>query len=92
MLEIIKHALEDLKDRSNISIYVEPADYEFVSKRKEELEELLEADELISIYADQHLNQGDCVIKHPFGQLEVGIDVQLKQIKTALEEIVLENQ
>lgn len=90
--DIIKHAIVDLKERSNLSIYVHPADYDYVLMRKEELEELLEDGELISIHADDRMNQGDCVIKHPYGELEIGIDVQLKQIKAALEEKITENQ
>lgn len=91
LVEMIKHAVEDLQKRSNISIYVQPADYEFVMNGKEELEVLLEDGEIISIYADENLNPGDCVIKHPYGQLRIGIDVQLQQIKTALEEKLSEN-
>ncbi len=91
LVEMIKYAIDDLQKRSNISIYVQPADYEFVMNGKEELETLLEDGEIISIYADENLNPGDCVIKHPYGQLRIGIDVQLQQIKTALEEKLSEN-
>ena len=90
-INIVKKAIEELKDTSNISIYLHPQDYEFVSKQKEELEQLVEDDEIISIYCDQHLNKGDCVIKHPFGQIDTGIDTQLQQIKRALEEKITEN-
>src|SRR5690625_2125220 len=90
--EIVKQALKDLKDKSNISIYVHHTDYEFVMNRKEELEEILDEGQLLSIYIDDQMNQGDCIIKHPFGQVDIGIDVQLSQIKAALEEKILENQ
>ncbi len=90
--EILKHGLQDLKDKSDISTYVHPSDYEYVMKRKEELEELLEEGQLLSIYADDQMNTGDCLIKHPFGQVEIGIDVQLQQIKAALEENISENE
>lgn len=45
---------------------------------------------MISIYADQQLQEGDCTIKHPHGQVDVGIDLQLRQIKNMLAEKVAE--
>ena len=90
-LSIITKAIEELKDHSHVTIYVHPNEYSFVVKQKEELEQLVEEGEMISIYIDQQLNPGDCVIKHPFGQLNVGIDSQLQQIKNALVENIMEN-
>lgn len=88
---IIQRAIDELQDRSEITIYVHPDDYPFVIKQKSELEQLLEDDEIISIYMDPQLHGGDCLIKHPYGQLDVGIDSQLQQLKSALEQYVLEN-
>lgn len=90
--KILKEAMNDIKGRSEVVIYVSPSNYEFVMNRKEELELILEEGGIISVYVDQKMNQGDCVIKHSFGQVDVGIDVQLKQIKVALEEKLSENQ
>lgn len=89
---MVKEALEDLQKRSNISLYVNANDYEHVVSRKEELEELLEDGEIITIYNDEKLNDGDCFIKHPYGQLNISVDVQLKQIKSALLEKISERQ
>lgn len=86
MVDMVKEAMEDLQKRSNISLIVTPHDYEHVLSRKEELEELLEEGEVISIYNDERMNVGDCFIKHPYGQLNISVDVQLKQIKAALLE------
>lgn len=91
LLEIVKQGIAELKDRSEIAIYVAPTSYKFVMERKDELESLLEDGEIISVYLNQQMTQGDCLIKHAFGQIDVGIDVQLQQIKTALEEIIAEN-
>lgn len=89
-LPIVKHAIEELKERANIVIYVHPTKYHFLVEQKDELEQLLEEDELLSIYADKQLKDEDCVIKHPFGQIEVGIDTQLHQIKNVLAEKIAE--
>src|SRR5699024_3670236 len=68
MVEMVKEAMEDLQKRSNISLFINPHDYEHVLSRKEELEELLEVGEIISIYNDERRNVGDCCIRHPYGQ------------------------
>lgn len=90
--KIVKKAVEELKDHSHVTIYVHPDDYPILIKQKEELEQLLEDGEIISIYINQQLHPGDCSIKHPFGQIDVGIDSQLEQIKFALEEKIMEKQ
>src|SRR5699024_1188556 len=86
MVEMVKEAMEDLQKRSNISLFINPHDYEHVLSRKEELEELLEVGEIISIYNDERMHVGDRFIKHLYGQLYISVDVQLKQIKAALLE------
>jgi flagellar assembly protein FliH len=90
-LTIVKEAIETLQDRSHLTIYV-PSDYfSFVMQQKEELEGLLEDGNVLSIYADTGLEDGECAIKHPFGQIEVGIDVQLEQLKNMLIEKIRES-
>lgn len=89
---IISKAMDDLKDHSNISIYVSPKDYGLVMKQKDELEQSIQSGELLSIYVDTKLHEGDCIISDPFGQIDVSIDLQLQQIKNALEEKLMENQ
>lgn len=89
---IIRKAMEELKDHSHVAIYVSPKDYELVINQKDELEQSLQEGEILSIYVDQKLSQGDCILSHPFGQIDISIDLQLQQIKNALEEKLTENQ
>lgn len=89
---IIRKAMEDLKDHSNVAIHVSPNDYDLVMNQKDELEQSLKDGEILSIYVDQKLNEGDCIISHPYGQIDISIDLQLEQIKHALEQKLTENQ
>ena len=89
---MIRKAMEELKDHSNIAIYVSPNDYELVMNQKQELEQSVKDGELLSVYIDATLDEGDCVISHPFGQIDISLDVQLQQIKHALEEKIAENE
>lgn len=85
-ITIIKQAIEELRDKSNIVIYVHPNRYSILIDQKAELEQLLEKEDLLTVYMDKQLEENDCTIKHPFGQVDVGIDVQLQQIKDILAE------
>lgn len=91
-MAIVKQAIEQLIDKSNVAIYLHPDDYKIVQEQKEELEQLIDDDEVLSLYIEQDLQQGDCLIKHPFGQIDASIDTQLQQVKKALEEKLMENQ
>src|SRR5699024_6232203 len=78
-LHLVENAIEQLIDTSNVAIYLHPNDHAFLHGRKEELEQLLDDDEILSLYIDQDLNEGDCLIKHPFGQIDASVDTQLTQ-------------
>lgn len=87
---IVQEAIQDLKDSSNVEIYVHPNNYKLVLQQKEELEQMVRNEDVISVYADQNLDEHGCIIRHPYGQIDVSIDTQLKQIKHALEEKIAE--
>lgn len=85
-LSFVKEAIEELKDTSHIHVYVHASKYQIMIDQKQELEQLIEDEAMLSIYVNKQLQEEECIIMHPFGQMEVGVDVQLKQIKDALAE------
>lgn len=87
---IIGEAINELKNEAYIHIYCHPEAYELVVMQKPELEQIVGTKDLISIYVDPELKKTDCVIKHPNGQIDVSIDSQLRQVKNALFEKVME--
>lgn len=87
---IVEQAIQDLKDSSNVEIYVHPKQYKLIVHHKEELEQMVRNEDVISVYVDQNMDEYSCLIRHPFGQIDVSIDTQLKQIKHALEEKIAE--
>lgn len=90
MLTIINEAMTELYNEAYIHIYIHPEAYELVVKQKPELEQIVGTKDLISIYVDAELQKNDCIIKHPNGQIDAGLDSQLRQIKNALFEKVME--
>ncbi|MGM8211755.1 flagellar assembly protein FliH [Virgibacillus sp. W0430] len=91
-LPIVKTAITEMKELSKISIYLHPDDYEFVLKQKDDLIKSLDGDTKLSIYMDQKLAKNDCLIVHPNGQIDAGVDTQLQQIARALQEVSTESE
>lgn len=89
---VIEAAINEIKDQSIVSIYLHPNNYEYMLEQKNELKNSLVGDAKIEIYADYKMNEHDCLIKHPFGQIDASIDTQLEQIRSALEGLLLENE
>src|SRR5699024_4259079 len=89
-LAVIKESIKELQDDAYIHIYVNPDEYGHVVAQKSELEQIVGTKDLISIYADPELGKYDCIIKHPNGQIDASIDLQLRQIKNVLAEKVME--
>ncbi|MEN2766450.1 flagellar assembly protein FliH [Ornithinibacillus xuwenensis] len=91
-LPIVKEAINDIKDQRVLSIYLSPKNYAFVLAQKSELERILDKKTELSIYVNESLEQGSCVIEHPFGKVDASVDTQLSQIQQVLHEIVMENR
>ena len=91
-IHIVKAALKEIKNQSVISIYLHPVNYEIVFEQKAELKRILENDTKLSIYINEELAENACIIEHPFGQIDATVDTQLEQIRSALNEMVMESK
>jgi flagellar assembly protein FliH len=89
-LPVVKDAIQAIKDQRVLSIYLSPGNYEFVLAQKQELERVLESNAELSILVNEGLQEGSCIIEHPFGKIDASIDTQLSQIKQVLYELVME--
>src|SRR5699024_3215618 len=87
---ILGEAINELKNEAYIHIYCHPEAYELVVMQKPELEQIVGTKDLISIYVDAELKKTDGVIKHDTGHIHVSIGTQLRQVKNALFEKVME--
>lgn len=91
-LSIVKKAIEEIKDSSNILIYLHPKNYTAILQQKTELEQILNGDSNLSIYIDQSIAEDSCIIKHPFGQIDASVHTQLKQIHQAINDVYMESK
>ena len=89
-IEIVKAAIKEIKDQPIISIYLHPMNYQVVLQQKEELIQLLENEAKLSIYTKENIAEHSCLIEHPFGQIDASVDTQLGEIRSVLQNIVME--
>lgn len=90
ILNIVTAAITEIKDQSQISIYVHPDNYELLMKQKGELIHTLDGDTKLSIFINQKVTKNECLIEHPFGQIDASIDTQLEQIRDVLHQVTME--
>lgn len=88
VLPIVQTALNRVRDQEQVSMRVNPEDYEVVLQARQELQSLLKRESKLTIQADANLKNGDCVIETPYGAIDARIDTQLELIKTALKDMV----
>ena len=89
-IHIVKEALKEINDQSVVSIYLHPSNYEIVLTQKQELKRLIGNDTKLSLYINEELKEGSCIIEHPFGQIDASVDTQLEAIRNALKEFIME--
>lgn len=89
-LPIVLEAIESIKDQSEVVIYLHPANYDAVIEQKDELVQSLDGDTKLSIFIDHKLAENQCIIEHPFGQIDASIDTQLHQLRKALQDAMME--
>lgn len=89
---IVAEALKEIKDRSALTIFLNPKNYSHVVQHREELERGLNEDTVLSILIDDNLAENSCLIDHPFGQIDAGVDTQLASIQEVLHNYLLEQK
>ena len=91
-MPLVSEAINEVKDQTNVSIYLHPENYKTVIEQKHDLLQVLGPQVELSIFIDYELQPNDCVIEHTLGQIDASVDTQLKTIKDILEELRIENK
>jgi flagellar assembly protein FliH len=90
-VQIVKHAIKEVKDFSDINIIVHPHMFELVSQQKDELKALFTTDKKLYIYPSEELQETSCMIESSFGRIDASIDSQLAELKVKLLELLEED-
>ncbi len=85
VLNLVRSALERVRDQHQIIIHVSPDDYEFIIQSRRELQAVVGAEQTLTVTADAVLGKGGCLIETSFGTVEAGIDTQFESIRRVLQ-------
>ena len=85
VLELVRGALERVRDQNQLVIHVSPEDYEFILQSRHQLQAVVGAERTLTLTADTVLGKGGCLIETSFGTVEAGIDTQLESIRRVLQ-------
>ncbi|MDC3416396.1 flagellar assembly protein FliH [Aquibacillus salsiterrae] len=85
-LSLVKEVIREVKDQPTIALYVNVEDYQQVIVNKEDI---VSADSKadLSIYPDNSLSRGSCIVESPFGKIDASIDSQLEEVRSHLLEM-----
>jgi flagellar assembly protein FliH len=89
-VQLVKHAIKEVKDYTDINIMVHPSMYEMVLAQKDELKALFNGDKSLYIYPNEELRETGCLIESSFGRIDASIDSQLNELKVKLLELIEE--
>ncbi|MBT2708854.1 flagellar assembly protein FliH [Pseudomonas sp. ISL-84] len=87
-LSIVKKALKEAREYSEIQLHVNPVHYELLLSHKEELIMVFPKETDLYIYPDEELSHTSCIIESANGRIEASIDSQLEEIKRRLFELL----
>ncbi len=82
---MVNHAMEDMDDSKNFVIKVSSEDYKDIVSQKENIYGAQNPNISIEIFEDAKLEPLQCLIETENGIVDLSLDVQLKNLKTALK-------
>lgn len=82
---MVNHAMEDMDDSKNFVIKVSSEDYKEIVSQKENIYGAQNPNISIEIFEDAKLEPLQCLIETDNGIVNLSLDVQLKNLKTALK-------
>lgn len=87
-LSIVKRALKEAREYSEIQLHVNPLHYDLLLSHKEEMIIIFPKETDLYIYPDDDLSQTSCIIESANGRIEASVDSQLEEIKRRLFELL----
>jgi flagellar assembly protein FliH len=87
-LSIVKRALKEARDYTEIQLHVNPIHYGYILSQKEDLLAVFPKEVDIYIYPDEDLSKECCIIESANGRIEASIDSQLEEVKQKLLELL----
>jgi len=92
VLARVKEGVARILGVEKIKIRVHPGDLELVRNHRDRIRTMGDALREVVVEADDHLEQGDCILESDLGNIDARIATQLKQVEDALFDDIRTNQ
>lgn len=86
VVSVVKAAMAKVYNQEQVTIRVNPHDFDTVMLSKPELEAILQREQSISLVADQTVSRGGCLIDSQFGTVDARLENQLESLRKVLQE------
>lgn len=80
VMRIVRQAIQKVVDKEDIRIRVNPEDFEFVREAKDQLADLVENLNQITVVADETIAFGGCIVESKMGDVDARIEKQFQFI------------
>lgn len=88
IMALVKQAISRCTFKEKLIIRVAEDDYDCVNSNKEKLIMLTEGVNGLEIYCDKALTKGGCIVETSAGEINAGVNVQMKEIRKAFEYLI----
>ena len=88
IINLIRQGINNSTITGNIIIYVSPNDHAHVIEHKDEILSLTDGSVKVDIVKDLSLNDNDCIIETPFGNIDSSLNQQLETLVQDLKYIL----
>ncbi len=91
IVDMIQKVLSRRREKGSITLCVSPKHFAYIQDAREELLTSIDSLAELEIIPDSSVNDYGCVVRSSFGSIDAKIDTQLKEIKSALQQIAYRN-
>ena len=84
VVSIVKTTLDKVRNQKQLSIRINPMDFQAAIAAKGDFEVILQREQAIEFVADQTVSRGGCVIDSAFGSADARVETQLQSLLTAM--------
>lgn len=90
--ELIQKVLARRREKGIITLCIAPSQFAYIQDAREELLTSIDSQAELEIIPDSSVQDHGCVIRSSFGSIDARIDTQLKEIKSALQQLATQSE
>nr|WP_205516316.1 FliH/SctL family protein [Paenibacillus sp. SYP-B3998] len=92
VLDLVQKVLSRRREKGIITLCVTPSQFSYIQDAREELLTSIDSQAELEIIPDSSVQDHGCVIRSSYGSIDARIDTQLKEIKSALQQMAIQSE